>query len=31
MDVEIKLYTKECINDVIIFELELRKEEDFWG
>ena len=31
MDIEIKEYTKERINDVIKFELDLRKEEDFWG
>lgn len=28
---EIKRYTKNEIDDVIRFELELRKEEDFWG
>ena len=28
---EIKKYTKERISDVITFELNLRKEEDFWG
>ena len=28
---EIKKYTKERIGDVIAFELNLRKEEDFWG
>ena len=28
---EIKKYTKERISDVIAFELNLRKEEDFWG
>lgn len=28
---QIKRYTKENINDVIDFELQLRKEEDFWG
>lgn len=31
MNVEIKFYTKELIDDVITFELELRKEENFWG
>jgi len=24
-------YTKDKIDDVIQFELQLRKEEDFWG
>ncbi len=28
---EIKCYTKERIPDVIQFEKELRREEDFWG
>ncbi len=28
---EIKHYTKERIHDVIQFEKELRREEDFWG
>ena len=28
---EIKRYTKTEIDDVIQFELQLRKEEDFWG
>lgn len=28
---EIKRFTKNEINDVIAFELNLRKEEDFWG
>ncbi|MBP3577580.1 MAG: hypothetical protein J6K15_05665, partial [Lachnospiraceae bacterium] len=27
----IERYTKNEINDVIDFELQLRKEEDFWG
>ena len=31
MNVTIKKYTKENINDVIEFELWLRKEESFWG
>jgi len=28
---EIKRYTKDRINDCLLFERELRKEEDFWG
>lgn len=28
---EIRTYTKERIEDVIAFELALRKEENFWG
>lgn len=28
---EIKRYTKTEIDDVIQFELQLRREEDFWG
>ncbi len=31
MTIQIKPYKKEQINDVISFELQLRKEEDFWG
>ena len=28
---EMKRYTKTEIDDVIQFELQLRREEDFWG
>ena len=31
MDIRIEPYTKERIDDVIRFEHELRREEDFWG
>ena len=31
MEIEIKPYTKDRIDDVIQFENALRKEEDFWG
>ena len=31
MNIEIKYYTKDCIDDVIKFEHDLRKEENFWG
>lgn len=31
MDIEIKLYTKERIPDVLAFERRLREEESFWG
>ena len=31
MEIIIKRYTKERIDDVIQFELDLRKEENFWG
>lgn len=31
MDIEVKRYTKERIDDVIDFELNLRKSEDVWG
>lgn len=31
MEIKIEKYTKVRINDVIDFELQLRKEEDFWG
>ena len=31
MEIIIKKYTKERIDDVIQFELDLRKEENFWG
>ena len=31
MNIEIKRYTKERINDVLQFEKKLRNEEDFWG
>ena len=31
MEIIIKKYTKDRINDVIQFELDLRKEENFWG
>lgn len=28
---EVKRYTKEKIADVLRFEQDLRREEDFWG
>ena len=31
MEINIKRYTKDKIDDVIQFELDLRKEENFWG
>lgn len=31
MQIRIELYTKERIDDVLAFEHELRKQEDFWG
>ena len=31
MEIIIKKYTKDKIDDVIQFELDLRKEENFWG
>ena len=31
MEIEVKVYTKELIQDVLDFEARLRKEEDFWG
>lgn len=31
MKIRIELYTKERIDDVLAFEHELRKQEDFWG
>lgn len=31
MSIEIRPYTRERIDDVVAFELQLRKEEDFWG
>ena len=31
MMIKMKRYMKDKINDVIDFELRLRKEEDFWG
>ena len=31
MEINIKRYTKEKINDVLDFERRLRLEEDFWG
>lgn len=31
MEIEIKIYKKENIDDVIRFEKNLRLEEDFWG
>ncbi len=31
MNIEIKRYTKELIDDAVKFEIDLRKEEDFWG
>ncbi len=31
MEIEIKKYTKNMIESVVEFELNLRKEEDFWG
>ena len=30
MQIRIELYTKERIDDVLAFEHELRKQEDFW-
>ena len=31
MEIEVRVYTKELIQDVPNFEACLRKEEDFWG
>ena len=31
MNIEIRPYTAERIEDVLQFESDLRKEEDFWG
>ena len=31
MNIEIRPYTAEKIDDVLQFESDLRKEEDFWG
>lgn len=31
MEIEVRVYTKELIQDVLDFEVRLRKEEDFWG
>ena len=31
MQIRIELYTKERIDDVLTFEHEIRKQEDFWG
>lgn len=31
MEIEVRVYTKELIQDVLNFEACLRKEEDFWG
>ncbi|MDD2682011.1 MAG: GNAT family N-acetyltransferase [Bacilli bacterium] len=31
MDIIVKRYEKTLVDDVITFELNLRKEEDFWG
>lgn len=31
MNIIMKEYTVDRINDVIEFELNIRKEEDFWG
>ncbi len=31
MEITVKEYTKERLEDVLAFEAELRKEEDFWG
>ena len=31
MEIEVRVYTKELIQDVLDFEARLRKEEDFWG
>lgn len=31
MQTRIEPYTKERIDDVLAFEHELRKQEDFWG
>lgn len=30
MEIEVRVYTKELIQDVLDFEVRLRKEEDFW-
>ncbi len=31
MEIEIRPYTKQRIGDVLEFEAELRRQEDFWG
>ena len=31
MEIEVRVYTKELIQDVLDFEVRLRKEEDFWS
>lgn len=31
MEIEVRVYTKELVQDVLDFEARLRKEEDFWG
>ena len=31
MQIRIEPYTKERIDDVLAFEHELRRQEDFWG
>ena len=31
MEITVKEYTKDRLEDVLAFEAELRKEEDFWG
>ncbi len=31
MSVDIRPYTRACVDDVIAFERELRRQEDFWG
>lgn len=31
MQIRIELYTKDRIDDVLAFEQELRRQEDFWG
>lgn len=31
MDITVKRYEKTLVDDAVAFELDLRKEEDFWG
>ena len=31
MEIDVKPYTAERFEDVVQFELDLRKEEQFWG
>ena len=31
MEIKIRKFTKDCIEDVLQFERDIRKEEDFWG